>query len=122
MMRCPPTLRVLKRSLMTKPCCNCLHVGDNYSRKAKRRILLCDIDQNLSHGVVMLSPIRMKSVELNMSAEPRVPDGLATLSRLRDELSVARAPIARRRTLCLLIGANILVWILVLMIVQRMFF
>lgn len=70
----------------------------------------------------MLSPLRTQSIALDVLAEPLVPDASAKLSALNRESSVAVAQISRGRTLRRLIAANVLAWIVIVMIVRLIFF
>lgn len=70
----------------------------------------------------MLSPLVTRSIALDVSVEPLITDGLAKLSALDDESSVADAQISRRRSLLLLVGANVLIWILIVMTVRLIVF
>ena len=70
----------------------------------------------------MLSPLGTQSIALDVSVEPLITDGLAKFSALNDESSVAKAQISRRRSLLILVGANILVWILIVTTVRLIVF
>jgi hypothetical protein len=111
-----------KIHLVIKPSGECLHIGGNNSWKAKRWIVLFELHQALSHGVVMPSPLRTPPVALDVLVEPPVQHELAKLSALNDESSVAVEQISRGRTLRWLIVANLFAWLVIVMIVRLIFF
>jgi hypothetical protein len=108
--------------MMSIPFVNALTSAAILHRKLSDAFYCSNYIKSLCQGIVMLSPLGTHSIVLDVSGEPLVTDGLAKLSALHDESLVAKAKISRRRSLLLLVGANVLVWILIVMTVRLIVF
>jgi hypothetical protein len=108
--------------MMRASCLNALTLPAILHGKLSDAFYYSNSIKPLCQGIVMLSPLGTHTIALDVSVEPLVTDGLAKVSALHDESSAAEAQISRRRSLVLLVGVNVLVWILIAMIARLIFF